>query len=137
MQTQAMTLEDCGLPLPVSGGQDLSRQANLERRIELERLLSKNLPRFRRLAMRWLRNPEDAEDAVQDAVLSAFKNVSQFEGRAQMSTWLFAADRRQGRGRLCFVMRAQMPIAGRGLNGSTLGPCGHITRLQNVHSLFR
>jgi RNA polymerase sigma-70 factor, ECF subfamily len=40
--------------------------------------------------MHWLRNAEDAEDAVQDALLSAFKNMSRFEGRAQMSTWLMA-----------------------------------------------
>jgi RNA polymerase sigma-70 factor (ECF subfamily) len=35
-------------------------------------------------------NPEDAEDAVQDALLSAFKHVARFEGRAQMSSWLTA-----------------------------------------------
>ena len=38
--------------------------------------------------MRWLRNREDAEDAVQDAVLSAFRNIASFEGRARMSSWL-------------------------------------------------
>jgi len=40
--------------------------------------------------MRWLRNPEDAEDAVQDAMLSAARHIAQFDGRAQMSTWLTA-----------------------------------------------
>ncbi len=91
MQTPAMTVEDsCFPPVVLAGGLELSRQANPERRIELEDLLSHNLPRFRRLAMRWLRNPEDAEDAVQDAVLSAFKHIARFEGRAQMSTWLMA-----------------------------------------------
>jgi RNA polymerase sigma-70 factor (ECF subfamily) len=61
-----------------------------ERRLEFENVLSRNLPGFRRVAMRWLRNPEDAEDAVQDAMLSAFKHIARFEGRAQMSTWLMA-----------------------------------------------
>jgi RNA polymerase sigma-70 factor (ECF subfamily) len=42
------------------------------------------------MAMRWLRNPEDAEDAVQDAMLSAFKHIARFDGRAQMLTWLTA-----------------------------------------------
>lgn len=65
-------------------------QASPERRLEFENVLSRNLPGFRRVAMRWLRNPEDAEDAVQDAMLSAFKHIARFEGRAQMSTWLMA-----------------------------------------------
>ena len=40
--------------------------------------------------MRWLRNPEDAEDAVQDAMLSAFKHIAAFDGRARLSTWVMA-----------------------------------------------
>lgn len=34
-----------------------------------------------------LRNKEDAEDAVQNALLSAVRNVSNFEGRSALSTW--------------------------------------------------
>jgi RNA polymerase sigma-70 factor, ECF subfamily len=41
-----------------------------------------------RVALRSLRNVEDAEDAVQDALLSAYKHIGSFEGRAQLSTWL-------------------------------------------------
>src|SRR3984893_17307926 len=41
-----------------------------------------------RVALRRLRNIEDAEDAVQDALLSAHKHIGQFEGRSQLSTWL-------------------------------------------------
>jgi RNA polymerase sigma-70 factor (ECF subfamily) len=41
-----------------------------------------------RVALRRLRNIEDAEDAVQDALLSAYKHIGQFEGRSQLSTWL-------------------------------------------------
>lgn len=43
-----------------------------------------------RTALRWVRNPADAEDAVQDAWLSACKHIDQFEGRASFSTWLTA-----------------------------------------------
>jgi RNA polymerase sigma-70 factor (ECF subfamily) len=35
-----------------------------------------------------LNNAADAEDAVQDAFLSAYKHLDQFKGQAQMSTWL-------------------------------------------------
>jgi RNA polymerase sigma-70 factor (ECF subfamily) len=33
-------------------------------------------------------NPQDAEDALQDGLLSAFRNLKSFKGRSQFSTWL-------------------------------------------------
>ncbi len=39
-------------------------------------------------ALRVLGNTEDAEDALQDGLLSAYRNLKRFEGRAQFSTWL-------------------------------------------------
>ena len=39
-------------------------------------------------ALRVLGNTEDAEDALQDALLSAYRNLKRFEGRSQFSTWL-------------------------------------------------
>ena len=40
------------------------------------------------MAFRKLGNVEDAEDAVQDALLSALRNIHEFRGQAQFSTWL-------------------------------------------------
>jgi RNA polymerase sigma-70 factor (ECF subfamily) len=40
------------------------------------------------VARRILRNEEDANDAVQDAFLSAFKGISQFKGQSRLGTWL-------------------------------------------------
>jgi RNA polymerase sigma-70 factor (ECF subfamily) len=51
---------------------------------------SRYLPLLHRTAYRYLGNTADAEDAVQDALLSAYKHLDQFSGRAQMSTWLVA-----------------------------------------------
>src|SRR5882757_6662299 len=67
-----------------------SNHLTIDRQQEFESLLPHAIPRFRRMAMRWLRNPEDAEDAVQDAMLSAYRHIARFDGRAQMSTWLTA-----------------------------------------------
>lgn len=39
-------------------------------------------------ALRVLGNKEDAEDALQDGLLSAYRNMRRFEGRSQFSTWL-------------------------------------------------
>src|SRR5579864_9463580 len=41
-----------------------------------------------RIAMRQLQNRADAEDAVQDAFLSAYTHLHQFKRQARMSTWV-------------------------------------------------
>jgi RNA polymerase sigma-70 factor, ECF subfamily len=55
---------------------------------DLEGAISRYSPVLFRVALRRLRNIEDAEDAVQDALLAAHKHIGQFEGRSQLSTWL-------------------------------------------------
>ena len=55
---------------------------------ELNTVLLRCLPAFRRMAFRKVGNAEDAEDAVQDALLSAFKHLHQFRGQSRLSTWL-------------------------------------------------
>lgn len=57
---------------------------------ELTDVITHHSPRFRRIALARLGNPADAEDAVQDALLSALTHVDQFRGQAKMSTWLTA-----------------------------------------------
>jgi RNA polymerase sigma-70 factor, ECF subfamily len=55
---------------------------------ELQKELSLRLPSFYRCALRLLGNRADAEDAVQEALLAAYKHLHQFRGQSQMSTWL-------------------------------------------------
>jgi RNA polymerase sigma-70 factor, ECF subfamily len=55
---------------------------------ELTEIITSHSLRFRRIALGHLGNAADAEDAVQDALLSAWTHVDQFKGRAKMSTWL-------------------------------------------------
>jgi len=62
-------------------------QKNFE---ELTNVVTRYSPRFRRIALGHLGNVADAEDAVQDALLSAVVHVGQFKGQAQMSTWITA-----------------------------------------------
>jgi RNA polymerase sigma-70 factor (ECF subfamily) len=57
---------------------------------EMEDALSRYQTALYRKAYHNLRNEFDAEDAVQDALLSAYKNLDQFKGQAQISTWLTA-----------------------------------------------
>lgn len=56
--------------------------------IAFQTLVSTKLPMFRRIAYRQLGNAADAEDAVQDALLRAHRNLSQFRGDSSLSSWL-------------------------------------------------
>jgi hypothetical protein len=57
---------------------------------EMNKALFRRRASFCRIAYRFLENTADAEDAVQDALLSAYQHIDQFRGEAQMSTWLTA-----------------------------------------------
>lgn len=54
----------------------------------LERLLAEARPKLLALAMRVLGNSDEAEDAVQDAMIKVWRNLGRFEGRAAFTTWL-------------------------------------------------
>ena len=54
---------------------------------QLQDVLSLRLSLFYRCAFRLLGNAADAEDAVQEALLSAYKHINQFKGQSQISTW--------------------------------------------------
>ena len=41
------------------------------------------------VALRMLHKPEDAEDAVQEAFISAYRAFSSFKGQSKLSTWLY------------------------------------------------
>jgi len=45
-------------------------------------------PRLLKIALRITRNREDAEDAVQDALMRTYLHIEQFRGNSAFSTWL-------------------------------------------------
>ncbi|MFQ5788854.1 MAG: sigma-70 family RNA polymerase sigma factor [Acidobacteriota bacterium] len=53
-----------------------------------ERLVRTHAGRLLAVARRFLRNEEDARDAVQEAFLSAFRSLNRFAGDSRISTWL-------------------------------------------------
>jgi RNA polymerase sigma-70 factor (ECF subfamily) len=55
---------------------------------EFHDVISRSMPALYRRAHRYLGNAADAEDAVQDALLSACRHLDQFKGQSKMSTWL-------------------------------------------------
>ncbi len=54
----------------------------------LEALFARHNSALYQTALRVLGNPEDAEDALQEGLLAAYRNLPRFEGRSQFSTWL-------------------------------------------------
>lgn len=41
------------------------------------------------LALKMLRNPEDAEDVLQDTFLRAYRGIKSFQGNSTISTWIY------------------------------------------------
>lgn len=58
------------------------------RKDALEEMFAASRKRFLAIAYSVLRNREDAEDAVQEAFLSAYRHLRSFEGRSALKTWL-------------------------------------------------
>ena len=77
MQTQTTKSDQC---MDVSGHQSAV--------LEMQEVLSLRLPSFYRCALRVLGNVADAEDAVQEALLAAYRHIDQFRGQSQLATWL-------------------------------------------------
>ena len=53
-----------------------------------ETLVRDHTARLLAVARRYVRNEEDARDAVQEAFIAAFRAVGRFEGGSSLSTWL-------------------------------------------------
>ncbi len=54
-----------------------------------ERLIQQYQVYAYNIALRMLKHEEDAKDVTQDALVKVFKNISQYTGDAQFSTWLY------------------------------------------------
>jgi len=79
MEAQQLHIQDEHDPTP---------QIRLQSVGELQDAVSQNLSSFYKRAYRYVGDPHDAEDVVQDALLSACKHLDQFKGTAKMTTWL-------------------------------------------------
>jgi RNA polymerase sigma-70 factor, ECF subfamily len=76
------------------GDQRRSDSALVERarggdRRAFELLVERHRNRVWAVALRMTRDPDDAEDVLQDAFVSAWRALPRFDGRARFSTWLF------------------------------------------------
>ena len=56
--------------------------------IAFEELIKRYDRKLLRIALNVTRNHEDAEEAVQDTFLKAYRNLNRFEGKSKFATWL-------------------------------------------------
>jgi RNA polymerase sigma-70 factor (ECF subfamily) len=86
--------EEAGARPPAAGVED--PDADLIARAQagdlgaFEDLIRRHSSSVYRALMAILGNAEEAQDAMQDALLSAFKHIRRFQGRAKFSTWLLS-----------------------------------------------
>jgi len=59
-------------------------------RAALTALVERHEPRVRRLAGYMLNDPQDAEDAAQEALAKVLTRIDQFRGEARFATWLYS-----------------------------------------------
>jgi RNA polymerase sigma-70 factor (ECF subfamily) len=77
-----------GMDEPSGPMDDLLAAAKAGDRVALDQLLSAQRPRAMAAALRVLHNPDDAEDAIQEAFLKIWRSLPSFEGRSSFSTWV-------------------------------------------------
>ena len=75
-------------PLPVARDSELVAHVLHGEPGALERMMRANNRRLFRTARGILRDDADAEDAVQDAYVSAYRALADFKGESSLSTWL-------------------------------------------------
>ncbi len=76
---------------PQTGGAELEgliARARKGDRRAFDALVSEARPRAFAVALKVLHNPDDAEDAVQEAFVKVWRYLGRFEGRASFSTWI-------------------------------------------------
>ncbi len=88
------------MPLPEPGDEVLARRAGLGDRDAFTAIVHRHGPALYRYAIRLVDNPTDAQDAVQEAFIGAWRGLGGYRGDAGLRTWLFTLVRRKAYPRL-------------------------------------
>jgi RNA polymerase sigma-70 factor (ECF subfamily) len=79
--------------MPDETDSELLERARAGRRDALEALLERFQPQVYRFGLKMCRNPQDAEDVLQETLLAAARGLGDFRGASSLSTWLFTIAR--------------------------------------------
>ncbi len=79
-----------GEPLAVArSDEELVRRSQQDDERAFGELVGRYESKVYSLALRMLRNPEDAEDVLQDTFLRAYRGIKAFQGNSTFSTWIY------------------------------------------------
>jgi RNA polymerase sigma-70 factor, ECF subfamily len=81
--------DQVAVPFAKMSDESLVERARGKNEAAFEELVSRYEDKLYRLAMRFVRNETDAQEILQDAFLSAWRNLPTFEGRAQFGSWMY------------------------------------------------
>lgn len=71
-----------------SNDHDLLDQVRAGDERAFEAIVRRHAPRMLTVARRFLPGDQDCEDAVQDALVSAYRSIADFDGKSLLGTWL-------------------------------------------------
>jgi RNA polymerase sigma factor (sigma-70 family) len=84
LQNNFIPTNNCGL----ADERTLLTNARKGRATAFDELCQRHLKKIMQTTLRITRNREDAEDAMQDALLRAYLHICEFDGRSSFATWL-------------------------------------------------
>ncbi len=68
---------------------ELVRAAQAGDERAFRRLVERYEPKVYRLALKMMREPQDAEDVLQETFINVFRHLDSFRGDAEFSTWIY------------------------------------------------
>lgn len=75
--------------MPAVTDEELVRKSKEDDERAFGELVSRYETKVYNLALRMVRNPEDAEDVLQDTFLRAYRGIKSFQGASTFSTWIY------------------------------------------------
>jgi RNA polymerase sigma-70 factor (ECF subfamily) len=98
-------------PLPIADEAGLVARARERDAAAFEQLIVAHAPPLQRMLRRILGNPPDAEDALQETFLKAWRAIDRFRGEARFSTWLYRIALNEARRKQAYdAHRRALPI---------------------------
>ena len=96
-------------PLRPSADRELVRRLQAGDDIAVHEFAREYRPRILQLALRYLRNAEDAEEVAQDVLLKAVAKIADFRGDAALSSWVYRVTYNASMSRLRHLRATRTP----------------------------
>lgn len=101
LESTKVRLQTITRTLPVSFNlEQLLQRSQADDPVVIEALVSQYHPLIYRLALSILDDPDEAEDAAQEAFIAATMNLERYRGESSLKTWLYAIALNTCRGHL-------------------------------------